>query len=183
MSKGLRSIKENADGSMVFLRLKNGESKVIRIVLPEDQIPSVWEHTEKIGGQWKTLTCLGKLDCPLCKAGKKASNKAYIPVIDRADGKIKVFKASITVVTDLLGCVDEYGCLTNRDYKITRQGEELNTKYQFFSKDLKVEDFSGLELPDIEERIRPLTIEAMTSIISGSPSDEVSDTAKGVYPF
>lgn len=180
VGKGLGSIRDSAGGSLEYIKMKSGEAKVIRIVLADDEIPTVWEHTDKMGEQWKTFSCLGKSTCPLCKAGKKASFKAYIPVIDRGDGKVKIFKASMTVVKDLLGFVDEYGCLTKRDYKVSRQGEKLDTKYQFFPKDEKVEDFSEIEIPDINDKIQPLTVEAMTELIGGTKAPATGDDQ---YPF
>ena len=65
--RGLGAVKEAAENSKRQLKIKSGESKILRILSSADDIISVYEHTDQIGGQWKTLTCLGPNTCPLCE--------------------------------------------------------------------------------------------------------------------
>jgi hypothetical protein len=189
MIKGLSAMKEAMGKSMEYIKLKSGESKVLRIAVPADELIGVWEHTEQFGGQWRTVTCLGKNECPLCQAGKRASFKAYIPVIDRADDKVKIFKASKETVKLILGLVEEYGDITARDFKVVRQGEKLDTTYQFFARDPKDEDFSGYEIPNIEERVEPMTREAILALMEGGATaanagaNPVGGEGDDDYPF
>jgi hypothetical protein len=199
MFKGLGALSEAVKKSgMELLKIEDGQSRVVRILSTVDEIMGVYEHTEQINGSWKTLTCLDKNsnkkgECPMCAAGKNASFKAYIPMLDRTDGKVKIFKASKDVVKQILGLVDEYGDLTDRDYKIARNGAKLQTTYQFLPKDKKKEDLSAYELPDIEDRIEPMTREAMINMMNGganapataSNEDTGEDTTPNTtaYPF
>jgi hypothetical protein len=169
--KGLGAIKEANKNSTSMLTLKDGESTVIRIIQPLDELVSVYEHTEKINGRWVNVRCLGKETCPLCKAGKYASFRTYIPVFDKKDERVKIFKASKTVGVQLVGLAEEYGDLTKRDFKVLRQGEGLKTTYQFFPRDPEEFDVSELELPNIDALIEPVSIEEIEALINQKVSD------------
>jgi len=182
MMKGLQAIKENFEKSIEYVKLKSGESIRIRIAVPADEIIGVYEHTEQIGGQWKTLTCLGKNICPLCQAGKRAAFKAYIPVIDIGTDKVKIFKASKETIRTILGLVEEYGDLTKHDFKVVRQGDGLDTTYQFFIQAKPADiDLSQYEIPNIEEKVTPMTREEILALLEGGASAAES-IAKGEKP-
>jgi hypothetical protein len=190
IGKGLGSIKEHANNSVEKLKIESGKGAEIRILTPGDEVISLYEHTVQIGGQWKTITCIGRNDCPLCLTQDKASFKAYLAVLDRADGKVKYWKVSKTVGMQLVGLVEEYGDLSARDFKVTRHGEKLTTTYQFFPRDPNKEDLSKYTLPDIEAIVRPLSKEQIMAIMSGgvssnSGSDSAPPPAGGStdYPF
>lgn len=171
MMKGFSEIRSNLEKSVEYIKLKNGESMVFRVAIDTEEIVSVYEHTEQFGGQWKTVTCLGKGVCPLCAAGKRASFKAYIPVIDIGTNKLKIFKANKSTVKDMLGLADEYGDLTACDFKVTRSGSGLDTSYQFFIKPKPTDlDLSSYEIPDLEEKVKPMTREAILAIMEGGES-------------
>lgn len=184
--KGLDAIKEANKNSVSILKLKDGESTEIRIIQPLDELISVYEHTEKINGNWINVRCLGKDECPLCKAGKRASFKTYIPVYDFKDKKVKILKASKRVGLTIVGLAEEYGDLTKRNFKILRQGEGNNTNYQFFPRDPSEFDMSEIELPDISAFIEPKTPEEIENLINQKaydvePSDY--DDGDGDFPF
>ena len=201
MFKGIGALSEAVKKqSMEILKIEDGQSRVVRILVDAEELIGVYEHTEQFGGSWKTLTCLDRNDnrkgeCPLCAAGKSASFKAYIPMLDTNDNKVKIFKASKDVVKQLLGLIEEYGDLTDRDYKIVRNGAKLQTTYQFLPKDKKKIDLSVYELPDIEEKVEPLTREAILNMMNGgmSSSSDSTDNSTGTddetpkpsknYPF
>lgn len=122
MMKGMQAIQESTKSSFMTLKMKSGESKVVRILTKPDEIISLYEHVEQFNGQWYTIPCLGKDVCPLCQADKRASFKAYLFVVDRADDKVKLFKAGKKVAVQLLGLVEEYGDINGRDFKVFRQG-------------------------------------------------------------
>lgn len=192
MMKGLQAIKENFEKSIEYVKLKSGESIRIRIAVPADEIIGVYEHTEQIGGQWKTLTCLGKNICPLCQAGKRAAFKAYIPVIDIGTDKVKIFKASKETIRTILGLVEEYGDLTKHDFKVVRQGDGLDTTYQFFIQAKPADiDLSQYEIPNIEEKVAPMTREEILAILEGGASaaeaitkgEKPVDDSDDNYPF
>ena len=183
--KGLGAIIEANKNSATMLSLKDGESTEIRIITPVEELISVYEHTEKINDRWRNIRCLGKEHCPLCKAGKYASFRTYIPVFDRKDEKVKIFKVSKTVGNQLVGLYEEYGDLTKRDFKILRRGEGRQTTYQFFPRDPSEFDASELELPDIEALIEPMSPEEIEALINQKVSDVEPTTPKsnGDFPF
>lgn len=185
--KGFEGLKEAINKSTEIFKLKSGEAKQVRILTPADEIISVYEHTEQINGSWKTITCLGKNECPMCQAGLKASFKSYLAVLDRTDGKVKIFKASKTVAKQLVGLIEEYGDLSARDFKILRQGEKLDTTYQFFPKDPSPEDLSAYELPDVEQLVQPMPREdiimLMNTGVQAQESPAVGGDATTEYPF
>ena len=183
--KGLGAIKEASKNSTSMLTLKAGESTEIRIIQPLEDLTSVYEHTEKINGRWNNIRCLGKDNCPLCKAGKYASFRTYIPVYDLKDERVKIFKASKTVGVTLVGLAEEYGDLTKRNFKILRQGEGLQTVYQFFPRDPSDFDTTELEIPDIEPLIEPMSPEEIEALINQKVSDvdPTNPENEGGFPF
>lgn len=182
--KGLGAIKEANKNSTSMLTLKNGESTEIRIIQPLEELVSVYEHTEKINGRWMNIRCLGKENCPLCKAGKYASFRTYIPVFDKKDERVKIYKASKTVGITLVGLAEEYGDLTKRDFKILRQGDGLKTTYQFFPRDPEEFDTSELEIPDIDALIEPMLAEDIETLINQKVSNvEPTTPTDDDFPF
>jgi hypothetical protein len=182
MFKGLNQLTEAVNKkNLEIVKIADGQAKVFRILSDVEELIGVYEHTEQINGKWKTLTCLdrnyGKQgECPLCLADKRPSFRVYIPVLDREDNKVKIFKASKDVTNQIIGLSQEYGDLTSRDYKVIRSGSRLNTSYQFFPKDPSKEDLSQYQLPDIEERIAPLSKEAIAKMLTEGESNDYDES-------
>lgn len=187
--KGLGVIKEEMGKSAQTLKIEDGKHVVIRILTPADEVIGIYEHTEQINGSWRTMTCLGKDKCPMCQAGKRGSFKAYLLVADRTDSdKVKIFKASKTVVKQLLGLVEEYGDITARDFKVSRTGKGLDTVYQFFPRDPQEFSIGEVELPNLEEVVAPMTREAMLETMNGAGAVETVAPTENAesgnpYPF
>lgn len=178
--KGLGAVKEANKNSVNNLKLKDGQSAVVRVLSPADEIVSVYEHVKQFNGQWKTVTCIGKNDCPLCQSGDYASFKSYLVVADRNDNdKVKIFKASKRVGMQLIGLVEEYGDLTKRDFKITRQGNDVNTTYQFFARDPQDFDFESVQLPEVEKMVEPMTRDAILALMNGGGEVTNVDNSNG----
>lgn len=169
IQKGIGAIKEAQTTSTPQLKLKDGESGVIRFLQDPSEIISVYEYTLQINGKWRTLTALPKEECPLYAAGHKPSFKSYLVVLDKTDNKVKIFKASKTVGRQLLGLIEEYGDITARDFKVTRSGEKLATSYQFFPRDKEEMDFEEYaeQIPNIEEQVAPLSRDAILAMMNG----------------
>lgn len=185
LGKGLGAIREANKNSTSMLSLKAGESTEIRIIQPLEDLISVYEHTEKINGRWMNIRCLGKENCPLCKAGKYASFRTYVPVFDFKDERVKIFKASKTVGVTLVGLAEEYGDLTKRNFKVLRQGEGLQTVYQFFPRDPSDFDTTDLEIPDIESLIEPMSPEEIENLINQKVTDvtPIESDDEDTFPF
>lgn len=184
--RGLENVKSMLNTGFEQLKIKPNTAKQIRIITPADEIPSIYEHVEQFNGSWKTVVCIGKNECPLCQAGRRASFKSYILVIDREDDKVKLFKASRNVVKSLLGLVEEYGDITQMDFKIYRQGEKLDTVYQFFPKERTPVDFSRYEIPDVESLIKVMDKDEILALMSTGTGSSDAVTVKPPvegYPF
>lgn len=179
IQKGLGAIADANKGSANYLKLKDGESTVIRFIQDPSEIVSVWEYSIQVGGKWRNVTALPKGECPLFAAGKRAGFKSYLIVHDKTDDKVKIFKANKDVGQQILGLIEEYGDLNGRDFKILRQGEKINTKYQFFARDKSEFDFEAVaeQIPNIEEMVAPMTAEAMKAMMNGL--DQVTDAPAG----
>lgn len=191
IQRGLGAIKDAQNSGANNLKIKDGESAVIRFLQDPSEIISVYEYTLQLGdNRWKTITAIDKNEDPLYAAGHKAAFKSYLVVLDRSDNKVKIFKASKTVGKQLIGLVEEYGDITARDFKISRSGEKLATTYQFFPRDKEelTEDYSE-QIPDVAEMVRPLTRDAILAIMHGGDSVQDAppagnkDEKKEDFPF
>lgn len=189
MLKGFKEIKEAMEKSAALFKMQAGESRLIRILASPDEIVAAYEHVENFGGFWKVIECLGKKDCPLCKAGRNASFRAYIPIIDRTDGKVKIFKASREVVKFLIALNEEEGDPRKYDLKCVRQGEGLKTQYSFFVKDKTDEDLTPYlkYIPPIENFIEKLSREEIEALMDSTVSLKGTETSSNSndedYPF
>lgn len=190
VKKGMDAIKDVLDSGASYLKISPGKHKVMRILTPASEMLGVFEHVEQFGGSWRTVTCLGKNICPLCQAERKPSFRVYLNVVDREDDKVKVFKVSKTVATQLSGLMEEYGDLTARDFKVSRQGEKLNTTYQFFPRDPQPIDSSVYVLNDLDEIVKSMSREDVLALMSSndnmghvSESNISEESRSGHYPF
>lgn len=165
--RGIDAIKGMMQSGAETLKIQPNSSAIVRFITPGNEILSTFEHVEQFGGQWRTVPCLGKAECPLCQAGYKPQFRSYMLVIDRSDNKVKLFKASKRVMKSIIGLIEEYGDLTSRDYKIFRQGDKLETTYQFFPKDVTVQNLDGFDIPDLEDMIRTYSREEIIGMMSG----------------
>lgn len=187
IAKGLAAIKEAANSGIQFLKLKDGESALIRFVQPMDEIISVYEHVIQLGGRWQTITCLGKDKCPICATGDRANFAAYLVVLHRNDGdKVKVFKAGKRAASPLITLAEEYGDLRKRDFKVSRQGSKQNTVYTYLPRDPEPVNFDDLNIPDIEALVAPMSVQEIEAILARA--GEVKDTppissSDDDYPF
>jgi hypothetical protein len=178
MFKGINAIKESMEKTTAIFKMKAGESRQIRVVQKASDWVATYEHVVQLGGFWKTIECIGN-DCPLCKAGVNKSYKIYMPVLDRLDSRVKVFKVSKEAARGLLGIEDEYGDITKRDLKVNRFGEALNTTYQFLPRDVDNEDISkyASEVPDIANNVVAiLSKEEIETLLNQQISSEAEAT-------
>ncbi len=172
IQKGIDAIKsavENSNNGVPYLKFKANEAKVIRFLQPVEELISVYEHVEEFKIGWRTITCIRKENgCPLCKAAFNPIFHTYIPLIDKSDqNKVKIFKVGVKVGDQFMGLIKEYGDITKRDFKILKTGEKLKTQYHFFAKDPSPEDWSKVEIPDIEKLVQPKSISEIESILAG----------------
>jgi len=173
-------IKKYSGGGVDFFSLKDdGDTATVRLLHGlDDDLEIALVHEVEIAGKKKYVECLED-DCPLCQQGKPAL-KLYIFVYDYEDEKIKVWERGISIVDHLLGFIERYGRLDNRDYEIQRHGKKGSTKtsYQFFPGDKEelAAKFGEEDLPkrpDLYGRfVLQYSKEEMVSLIAGDPVKE-----------
>lgn len=140
--KGREQIKEylkKYSGSGVdFFTLKNdGDTARVRILHGDDQdLPLFLVHKMEVDGKDRYVECLED-GCPSCEAYGSPMLKLFIIMYDYADEKVKCWERGTSQVDHLLGFIDKYGPLNNRDYEIQRHGKrnDPKTTYQFFPLD------------------------------------------------
>jgi hypothetical protein len=151
-----------------WFNLKEGENK-IRLLTEfetygEHYNPSAKKYTVCIG---KEKGCLG------CKNGIPITVRSLGWVIDRTDGKVKLFKMPYTVfkAIGLLQTDDDYkfDLLPEYDLKINRTGTGKETEYSVLPTP-KITALTGDELEEMDETIKPVKdiIQKMKDKVGGS---------------
>ncbi len=146
-------IKKYAGGGVDYFQLKNdGDSAKVRFLHSDDQDLELYlVHEVEIDGKRKWVECLED-GCPLCERSKPVL-KLFLLLYDYSDEKIKCWERGVTMVDFMLGFIDKYGPLNNRDYEIVRHGKKNDNKttYQLFAVDEKgpIRDSKGniIEMP------------------------------------
>lgn len=119
--------KEYNIGGGDWLKLKEGANKV-RIVSEFEAFGNHYIPEEK-----KSVVCLGKDKCPLCKKGDKPSVRYLGWVIDREDGNLKMAMFGHTIFKAIgeLAMSEDYSFEGIPDYDVTikRTGTGLDTQY------------------------------------------------------
>lgn len=180
MLKGFDAINAS-ESKNVQLKLKNGESAVIRI-LSIEEVVSFYEHADNINGRWHYFACLGK-GCPACEEGGYASYKCAVPVLDVKENVVKIFKMSRKTTKALKDFMKEYPDFMDRDIKVTRQGTSSDTVYLFYARDVKPMDVSEFELPDMEEATAKYSKEQIINLFNNTAEEPSEDESDDGFPF
>lgn len=172
-----------------YLKLESGTT-TLRVL---DEAPGVrWTHWLPEGNEGKgfSVNCAGT-DCPVCKimaekkrAGQKckySSRKLHaINVLNKADNTTYILDQGVKIFNGLKTLLTEMGDLRKYDVKIVKTGEGFtNIDYQVFpvfppeelSAELKTK--ADAEKHDIDEQIKPNTIEEINQLMEGKPLSEV----------
>jgi len=144
-------VKKYGSSGVDFLSLKNdGDIAKVRFLHEDDQdLELVLVHKVQIEEKEKWVECLEE-NCPFCEAYGRPQLKLFMICIDRADDKIKSWERGPTMVDFMLGFIDKYGHLNNRDYEIKRHGKKGDTKtsYQLFPDPDRDSDEEIAKLPE-----------------------------------
>lgn len=131
-------IKKYSGNSFDFFSLKNdGDSARVRFLHTNDEdLELALVHKVEIDGKERWVECLED-GCPLCESHGRPALKLFLFLYDHSDDKIKVWERGATMVDSMLGFIDKYGDLNNRDYEIVRHGKkgDNKTSYQLFPED------------------------------------------------
>ena len=119
--------KEYGVGGGKWMNLQEGDNK-IRIV---SEFEDYGQHYNQATN--KSVVCLGKEKCPICRMGDKARVQYLGWVIDRSDGRIKLLRIGHQIFKQIgeLSRNEEYYFDIVPDYDITikRVGQGLETEY------------------------------------------------------
>jgi len=77
----------------------------------------------------RSINCDG-INCPVCQSGTRGSLRYVVNVIDRADGKVKIWEFGRRVKVAIQNIAEDYGDPTGYDLIVRRTGMEAeNTVY------------------------------------------------------
>lgn len=188
------AIEKGPKGVSKFLKLTDGESVTIRIVQELDETGK--NYDEKFGlavgyyehmdpDTYMSFKCTQDEDgrcagCERVPVNKKwrARGRLLMNVIVRnpdGDDTVKIFGTSLSskgLAPTLVEFSNDYGSLCDRDYKLKRSGEGINTTYTLLPREatpLTKED-KALEVIDLTDVIRDLDYEGQVDLINGNTS-------------
>lgn len=110
-------------------------------------------------GTDRTILCKGD-ECEICKSGHKAKLRMFLQMLNldekNPDKQLQLWERGMVDIKQILGIIEEYGDLDERDIKIKRSGAagSLKTSYQYFPKDK-----SERELPERQKLIGSLILD------------------------
>lgn len=135
-TKGWSALRNRAERgpSANFIRLKDGESVRVRFLVKGDE-DVVFFRQHYIDKKYRICedeTEDGSGRCRYCDESENKPSDVYaFNVLDRKDGKVKILQLATSHAVQILEYMDEYGSITDRDYKITRRGQASATRYTF----------------------------------------------------
>lgn len=197
-------------------KIKAGEPITVRFLTEIDKWPKAYKHDfVRVGKDGKiqkeynrndkeskligSFVCINTKQnlrngvvCPLCEAGLKPKAKFGVPVIDRATGTVKFYESGhSTVYKQLMAEFEQNGTILDVDYKITRTGEKLETKYTVVAlrktqKALTPDDLKLADAIDANKYFKAKTREEIMDILSGKKQEKteaISEEEEEPVPF
>lgn len=118
-------IKDVEDSENLFFKFAEGDSRIRPLGDPR-KYDIHW-----IGGE--RYVCSGE-DCSHCANGDKPQTRYVIWIIDRKTDSIKILESGITIFAGMKAVGEEFGVnpggsKEGYDFKVTRKGTGLDTKY------------------------------------------------------
>ena len=174
-----QAVKDYGGSGFNFFSLKNdGDRATVRFLHKDDKDLDLFVvHKVEVDGKQQYIECLQNEDCPLCKAGNTPGLKVFFTMYDVAKDETVIWDRGPGIVDQILGFIDKYGYLNNRNYEIVRHGAAGSTKttYQLFPEDkTDAVDKRGKPLgdrPDVYGKVvKVMTAEEMEKISVESTS-------------
>lgn len=184
----------NNNGSDKVGYVKFEEDKAVTLRILDEEPTSKWRHwiANANNGEGKkkgrSIVCSGK-DCPVCEAIRKAKKAGIQPeynstmrhtihVLNLDSNTIELLEQGKTFFKNLLTYQKAMGDLRDFDIKIIRSGRGTNTSYTIIpgeKKPLTEEQIAMYKSNkvDLEERLKPYTIEQTLAIMEGKDPSEV----------
>jgi hypothetical protein len=134
-------IKKYSGKGVDFFTLKddNDTARVRFLHTDDNDLDIHLVHQVEIEGKEKWVECLEE-DCPFCTEFGAPTVKTFLYLYDLSDEKVKMWERGSSIVDFILGYIDKYGFLNNRNYEIVRHGKKGDNKttYQLFPEDKEV---------------------------------------------
>lgn len=176
--------KASEEGKLDYAKFEEKKPIVIRIL---DEAPtSKWRHWLQQAN--RSVTCCGK-ECPICESIKKAKDAGLTPafsstmkhtihILNKSTNKVELLEQGKTFFDQLLAFKNNIGDIRDFDIKIIRSGTKTSTTYTMIPmpvSGLTKEEFAMYEANkvDIEELIKPYTIEQTRGFMEGKSIEEI----------
>jgi len=119
------SLKDDDDSAVVRFLYEGAESLDVDIV-----------HEIEVDGRKKKIQCQQE-GCLFCEAYGKPAVKIFLFLFNLKTGEVEIWERGSTMATELMGLIEKYGNLNNRNYEIVRHGKkgDNKTRYQLFPED------------------------------------------------
>lgn len=187
-----KAIDEGPKGESKFLKLSDGESVTIRFL--QELEPSAKGYREEAGaalGYYEHMNpdtydsfvctkdelgrCAGCERVPVNKKWRARGRLLFNVLVRNSDGQdvVKIFGTSLSpkgLAPTIVEFSNDYGTITDRDYKLTRRGESINTTYTLLPREvtpLSKED-KAVDVIDLTDVVRDLSYEEQVDLINGN---------------
>lgn len=153
-----------------WMSLVEGDNK-IRIVSEFEDYGNHFNNATK-----KSVICIGKENCELCKVGDKPRVQFLGWVIDRKDNKVKLLRIGYQIfeqISNLAKSEDyAFGSVPEYDITIKRSGKGLETDYAVLAS-RKNSELTEEEKALVLEKIKPLKdiIDTMKAKVALDPAN------------
>jgi len=118
-----QEIFNGSGGDIVRLSMKEGKYTVRVLGAPK------LFRTHWIDSVNRSINCDG-INCPLCQSGTRGSLRYVVNIIDKADGKVKIWEFGRRVKVAIQNVAEDYGDPTGYDLIVRRTGMDAdNTVY------------------------------------------------------
>ena len=174
--------KSQSGGGADFFVLENDKDQVTVRFLhgTSEELNSpghIWfpVHEVEINRKRRYVLCADEDDCPLCLANNKVRFRAFLQLIDKRDGKQKIWERSVQFLkAKILPILERKGPLFNRPYDIVRSGKKGDTKTDYNLFDYETDNKTQADLPELVKIVGPdalileKTYDEMRAIINGT---------------
>lgn len=183
--------KPSDEGKLDYAKFEAGKATVIRVL---DEAPtSKWRHWLPQAN--RSVTCCGK-DCPICNSIKVAKDAGVSPafsstmkhtihIFNKTTGKVELLEQGKTFFDQLLVYKKNMGDVRDYDIKVIRTGKDKQTTYTMIPlppSGLTKEELQMYEANkvDIEELIKPYTVEQTRGFMEGKSAEEIFATTDAI---
>lgn len=199
--KGSAAIKDAIErgpkgGASRFIKLADGESITIRFLQELDETGKNFDNERGVAiGFYEHMNpddytqafkctqdtegkCAGCERVPTNKKWRAKGRLLANVVVRNGDSdEVKIFSTGLSskgLAPQLVDFSNDYGSLCDRDYKMTRRGEGINTTYTLLPRDMSAftKNDKESELVDLNSVVRDLTYSEQIELLTGSGNED-----------